>query len=296
MANFGLSALVESYRRDGFVVVDGLLPEWVIEQAQHGVARQHAGERDVELPNGLGYLDWRPGDPPGIRINDYVSLQNEDVRGLVSYPPLAAMAAILSGSPSIRLFHDQIIYKDTAAGATGNDATEIGFHTDRAYWQTCSSDEMLTAWVPLTPCSEITGALSFVRGSHLWPGNDNLANFFAQGHGASLREIAVPAGVDPEVVTLELTPGQVSFHHCRMVHGSAPNRSGAPRCAITVHFQDATNEYVSPPAGRHSVHVNDLLCKRRADGHPDYADSFVSPELFAGTSADAARALEGEPA
>ena len=285
-------ALVDRYRRDGFVVVDGLVSETIVQQAKHGVARHHAGERDVELPNGLGYLDWRPGGPPGIRINDYVSLQNDDVRVLIAYPPLAAMAAILSGSPDIRLFHDQIIYKDSAVEVAETEATEIGFHTDRAYWQTCSSDEMLTAWVPLTPCSEATGALSFIRGSHLWPGNDNLANFFAQGHGASLREIAVPAGMEPEVVTLELTPGQVSFHHCRTVHGSAPNRSGAPRCAITVHFQDASNHYVPPPPGRHSVHVNDLLSRKRPDGLPDYGDTFVSPVLFGGTATDAARVVE----
>ncbi|MEU3650002.1 phytanoyl-CoA dioxygenase family protein [Lentzea sp. NPDC034063] len=290
-----LEVLMENYERDGFVVVDGLLPDAVVEQAQYGVKRHHAGERDVELPSGLGYLDWRPGDPPGIRINDYVSLQNEDVRGLVTYPPIAAMAAILSRSPSIRLFHDQIIYKDHVANPAKVDANVVGFHTDRAYWQTCSSNEMLTAWVPLTPVSEVTGALSFVRGSHRWPGNDNLANFFAQRHGVSLSQIAVPDGVEPEVVTLELTPGQMSFHHCRTVHGSAPNRSAGPRCAITVHFQDETNEYVPPPAGRHSVHVNDLLCKRRGDGNPDYSDSFVSPELFAGSPADAERVLEAGP-
>ncbi|TDU83999.1 phytanoyl-CoA dioxygenase PhyH [Kribbella voronezhensis] len=285
------TSLVERYREDGFVVVDGLLPQAIVDQARHGVSRHHAGERDVELPNGLGYLDWRPGDPPGIRVNDYVSLQNEDVHTLVAFPQLAAMAAVLSESPNIRLFHDQIIYKDPAVAIHSAEVTEIGFHTDRAYWQTCSSDQMLTAWVPLTPCSEETGALSFVRGSHRWPGNDNLANFFAPAHGAALREVIAPSGVVPEVVTLELEPGQVSFHHCRTIHGSAPNRSQAARCAITVHFQDAANDYVLPPPGRHSVHVNDLLSRKRLDGTPDYADTFVSPILFEGTAAEAVQLI-----
>ena len=290
-----LDALVDRYQEDGFVVVDGLIPEAILERARHGVNRHHAGERDVELPTGLGYLDWRADDPLGMRINDYVSLQNEDVKSLVTFPPLAAMAALLSGSASIRLFHDQIIYKDPVNSAPTAADTEIGFHTDRAYWQTCSSDQMLTAWAPLTSCSLETGALSFVRGSHRWLGHDHLANFFATGGNAPLQHVAAPPGVVPEVVTLELEPGQVSFHHCLTIHGSRPNRSKVARCAITVHFQDGLNEYVAPPGGRHSVHVNDLLSRRRGDGTPDYADAFVSPVLFAGTTADAASCLDSGP-
>ena len=276
---------IDHYRRCGYVVVGELLPLDLIEEARHGVERHHAGERDTALPSGLGFLDWQPGDPPGVRINDYASLQNEQIRALVSYPPLAAMAALLCASPSIRLFHDQIIFKDPVDVAVD---TTVGFHTDRAYWHTCSSQEMLTAWVPLTPCALDSGPISVMPGSHLWPGNDELAGFFNQAPEASLGQVKMPSEAPGGAVSLTLRPGQVSFHHCRTVHGSDVNRTVAPRCAITVHLQDATNHYVAPgDRSRRIVHVNDLLSRRSPEGAPDYSDPFVSPVLFEGNSAQA---------
>lgn len=283
--------LIARYQRDGFVVVEDLIPERIIDEALYGVDRHHAGERDTRLPSGLGYLDWHPGDPPGVRINDYASLQNNQIRGLVTYRALAAMAALLSGSATIRLFHDQIIFKDPASDVSAE--TKVGFHTDRAYWQTCSSTEMLTAWIPLTPCTVESGPLAVVRGSHRWPGNDGLAGFFPNEGAGLLDNVKVPPGSSPDVVTLTLQPGQVSFHHCGTVHGSSPNRSPTNRCAATVHFQDASNRYVTPAkSGRRTLHVNDLLCRRGADGLPDYTDPFVSPVLFAGTPSDAIEIIE----
>ena len=281
--------MIDHYRRFGYVVVDDLLPLELIEEARHGVERHHAGERDTALPSGLGFLDWRPGDPLGVRINDYASLQNEQIRALVSYPPIAAAAALLSASPLIRLFHDQIIFKDALESAVD---TTIGFHTDRAYWQTCSSREMLTAWIPLTPCTLDSGPISVMPGSHLWSGNDQLAGFFSQAPEASLGRVEMPSQVRGCVVPLTLRPGQVSFHHCRTVHGSDVNRTATPRCAITVHLQDATNHYVAPSErGRRTVHVNDLLSRHSSEGVPDYADPFVSPVLFEGDSARATKLI-----
>ncbi len=37
--------------------------------------------------------------------------------------------------------------------------------------------------------------------------------------------------------------GHMSFHHCRTYHGSAANRSGRPRRAISFHLQDGDNAY-----------------------------------------------------
>lgn len=286
-----LTALVADYTRDGFVVVDDLVPHELLEEAWYGVQRVHAGERDTTLPSGLGYLDWTPDDPSGTRINDYVSLQNEEIRRLVTHRPIAAMASLLAGSSPIRLFHDQVIYKDPGTPTK----TNVGFHTDRAYWHTCSSLSMLTAWVPLTNCSEEHGPLRVVRGSHLWGTNDDLAGFWTGDGTGRLDGVAAPAPADHEVVTLALQPGQVSFHHCRMVHGSGPNRATGPRCAVTIHLQDADNRYVAPAGrDRRTVHVNDLLCRTGEDGSPDYSDPFVSPVLFDGSRTEAETTVDDE--
>lgn len=280
-----LDEIVADYGRNGYVVVDDLVHEGVLDEALYGVERVHAGERDVSLPTGLGYLDWRPGDNPGTRINDYVSLQNRSVSALVRHPPIAALAALLTGTSEIRLFHDQVIHKDPGCAVE----TSVGLHTDAAYWHTCSSRRMLTAWVPLTDCTMDSGPLAVVPGSHRWPEYDNLAGFWDADGSAGVRS---PSGEPVAPVVLALARGQVSFHHCRTIHGSGPNLSPEPRCAVTVHLQDADNTYVEPPMrGPRTVHVNDLLCRRRDDGAPDYEDPFISPALFRGSPDDAREIL-----
>jgi ectoine hydroxylase-related dioxygenase (phytanoyl-CoA dioxygenase family) len=71
----------------------------------------------------------------------------------------------------------------------------------------------------------------------------------------------------------------VTFHHCRTVHGSGPNRSGAPRRSMAIHLQPADNGY--RPVGDDGLptyHRNDELV-RRADGVPDYTDPRICPVL-----------------
>jgi hypothetical protein len=280
-----LGEIVAVYNRDGYVVVDDLVPEEVLEYALYGVERVHAGERDAALPSGLGYLDWRPGDDPGTRINDYVSLQNGSMAALIRHPPIAALASLLADTSEIRLFHDQVIYKDPGRAAD----TAVGFHTDVAYWHTCSSRKMLTAWIPLNDCSVDSGPLAVVPGSHRWSEYEDLAGFWDTKGSAVVR---APSGEAVTPVVLALARGQVSFHHCRTIHGSGPNLSAEPRCAVTVHLQDADNTYVEPATNRpRSIHVNDLLCRRRDDGTPDYQDPFVSPTLFRGSPDDARETL-----
>lgn len=279
-----LCVLIAAYRRDGYVVVDDLVPTELLDEALYGIERLHVGERDAALPGGLGYLDWRLEDGPGTRINDYASLQNTSVAALVAHAPIAALAALLAETSAVRLFHDQVIYKDPGLASE----TPVGLHTDVAYWSTCSSRKMLTAWVPLTDCTPESGPLAVVPGSHLWDRYDDLAGFWNADRDTPLIS---PSGDPVNPVVLPLSRGQVSFHHCRTIHGSGPNLSAQPRCAVTVHLQDGDNAYVEPEStGPRTVHVNDLLSRRCADGRPDYKDPFVSPRLFTGSPA-AAEAL-----
>lgn len=280
-----LDQIVAAYDRDGYVIVDDLVPEGILDEALYGLERLHAGERDATLPTGLGYLDWRPGDDPGTRINDYVSLQNRSLAELVHHPPIAALASLLAATSSIRLFHDQVIYKDRGRERD----TLVGLHTDVSYWRTCSSQKMLTAWIPLTNCAADTGPLAVIPGSHRWTEYDDLAGFWDADAG---KEVRSPFGEVVAPVVLALTRGQVSFHHCCTIHGSGPNLSSGSRCAVSVHLQDADNTYLEPTAkGPRSVHVNDLLCRRRPEGTPDYHDPFVSPTLFSGSPYDARQIL-----
>ncbi|WP_431951984.1 phytanoyl-CoA dioxygenase family protein [Nocardia lijiangensis] len=266
------------YAEHGWWVSPVIIPEEVLDTAAMGAERHYAGERDHPLLITGGYLDWRPEQGNVLRLNDYVSLQNDDIRALVEFTPIAAIAARLARTPCVRLFHDQLICKPA-----GLDPAEsaVGWHTDIAYWQTCSSRDMLTAWIPFQDCDTEIGALSFLDRSHRRLDTDWMRTFGEQDRDKLVDSLS-EVGVSLERIRLQLRRGQVSFHHCRTIHGSEPNRSDRDRLALAVHFQDAANQYVphTDSSGRRTVHVNDLLCRKDATGDPDYADPDVCPILW----------------
>jgi hypothetical protein len=268
----------EFYREHGWWVSPPIIPDDVLDVAQLGVDRHYAGERDHPLLITGGYLDWRPEHGNVVRLSDYVSLQNEDIRELVMLPTLAMIAARLAGTESIRLFHDQLICKPS--GIAGAESA-VGWHVDAAYWQTCSSRSMLTAWIPFQDCTPDMGALSFIDRSHHRTDTEWMRTFNSRDLQALERSVSAN-GETVRKVSPCLTRGQVSFHHCRTIHGSEVNRSRRDRLALAVHFQDHPNHYVphTDAAGRQTVHINDLLCRKDPDGNPDYCDPAICPVLW----------------
>lgn len=269
---------VAFFRQHGWWVSSWVLPDELLATAGAGIARYYAGERDRRLPEEAGYFDWQPEQGETLQQNGYLSLQIAEIEALVRYPALAASAAVLLGVDGIRLFHDRLIIKPPAVPG---DETALGWHTDRAYWRSCTSTEMLTAWIPFQDTTAEMGSLMVMDGSHRWSGND----WMATSHERDLEDLqrrVSTAGESIRKITVEIMRGQVSFHHCLAVHGSAPNRSAATRVALAVHMQSAENRYqpVYSEAGRLLGHLNDLLCRKDERGYPDYTDPAIFPQLW----------------
>jgi ectoine hydroxylase-related dioxygenase (phytanoyl-CoA dioxygenase family) len=66
---------------------------------------------------------------------------SELVLEFVSSPRLARIAAQLLGVRSVRLYHDQALYKESGGGVTP-------WHADQYYWP-FATDRCVTAWIPL---------------------------------------------------------------------------------------------------------------------------------------------------
>lgn len=266
------------YREHGWWISPVILPEELLDDARHGAERHYAGERDAPLPLSGGYLDWTPEQGEMLRLNDYVSLQNDQIRELLYYPMIAATAGLLSGAKVIRLFHDQLVNKP--AGLPERDSS-VGWHVDAAYWQTATSRSLLTAWIPFQDCDESMGPIAVVDRSHLWPDNEWMKTFNDRDL-EKLEQSFRTNGEKVEKIPLTLKKGQVSFHHCRTIHGSMPNRSRKDRLAFAIHLQDETNRYRKHinAAGKETLHINDLLVRRGPDGLPDYSDPEICPVLW----------------
>ena len=273
MNELALSAQdIDFFQAHGWWLSPRILGEDVLDDLQFGIERYLAGERDWQLPINLREL----GDATPVRQTDYLSLQIKEFRQAIEQKLVASIAARLAGTASVRLFHDQLVTKppyDPTKPAT------VGWHTDKAYWTSCSSENMITAWIPLEDVPEERGPLAVWDRSHHWPGVETLHSFAVMDLG-SIEERFRALGFQPEIVVLPMRRGQVSFHHCRLVHGGFANRTASPRHGYAIHMQDAENRYVDPVSGIHRGHINDLMCRRTIDGYPDYEDPDVFPKLW----------------
>jgi ectoine hydroxylase-related dioxygenase (phytanoyl-CoA dioxygenase family) len=222
--------LVESYRRNGFVRVKGLIPR---EEALHF--------REVALRAAAKTRDLSAGSQIFAQFVN-VWREDEEMRRLTLHPNVAAAAKQLSGVP-LRLWHDQILIK--APGTSKS--TE--FHQDQPYWPHASSPNPISCWIALGDVPVEAGCMTFIAGQQHRTDLriQNLAD------ERSLFEIAPEMRWEPRV-TLPLQAGDATFHHGRCPHMATPNLSIEPRVAHVAIFMDAGTVYT----GAHHV-VTDPL-------------------------------------
>jgi ectoine hydroxylase-related dioxygenase (phytanoyl-CoA dioxygenase family) len=148
------------------------------------------------------------------------------------------------------------------------------------YWKVCSSEQMITAWIPFHDADEQIGTITMIDGSNLWPDNTGELNFFSSDLDGLEKKFNTD-GEPVKKVPMLLKKGQVSFHNCLTIHGSGPNLTDQPRRSIAVHLQDAKNlyqEYVFKN-GEKAWHTNCDFA-RKINGIPDFTDPDVCPVLY----------------
>lgn len=111
----------------------------------------------------------------------------------------------------------------------------VSWHQDLTYWGLDDDEGQVSAWLALGPVNKANGCMRFVPGSHKSEIVDHkdtfdASNFLTRGQEADVE-------IDEEaVVHCELEPGQVSFHHGKLLHASAPNRSGVRRLGLAINY------------------------------------------------------------
>ena len=245
------------------------------------------GARDHQLPTRppkLAY--WQPEHGDVQRHNDYVHYESDAIAKILRKPLLGAVAARLAQVPEIRIFQSTMIYKPPVATEPTN---VVPWHFDKHYWASCTSNRMLTAFIPFHDCGVEMGTITMVDGSHLWReigADDSTVRHFAERDKAQLdvmlAENAAYNNAEVVKVPMEIPKGHMSFHHCRTYHGSGPNRSGRPRRAISLHLQDGANAYQEfrLSNGALAGYNHDSLVRRTEEGHPDYSDPAYCPTLW----------------
>lgn len=208
MAKFLTDQQIEAFERDGYLApVDLMSAEEAAEvrarleaaEARYPEAFAGAGRNNTHLL--FGFLDAVVRDE---RLLDAV----EDLIG-----------------PDILAYGTVIFAKEP-----GNPGF-VSWHQDAAY---AGLDPYpgVTAWLALTPSTVETGCMAMVPGSHRSGRQDHVETF--AGDNILTRGQAIQGVDEAAAVDLILEPGQLSFHHPWVIHGSKANIGSDRRVGFVV--------------------------------------------------------------
>lgn len=237
------SDLVEQFQRDGFVVVPDLFTTEELER--FGAAVDAAVEQDR-----LEEREWSQKRTERGR-DSFLQCTNlwtryPDVLPWTCHPRLAQAAGELLRVDSVRLWHDQALYKQPGGRRTDP-------HQDHPYWPIEEADQV-TAWVPFEGSTMTGGAMAYYPGSHR-VGLARFVDIFGEVDPDDIGEDPALQGTDP--VHVEVPRGGVAFHHGLTAHFAEPNATERARRVHTViYFADGCHRSAT---GRHPAVDQDSI-------------------------------------
>lgn len=211
----------DAFRRDGFVRLAAVLPADLLAGYGREITRL-----TLALTSERRELSAR-----GTYDRAFLQVMNlwrssEVVRRFVFGRRLAGIAAELLGVSSVRLYHDQSLYKEPGGGITPA-------HSDQYYWP-LASDRTVTAWIPLQAVPPEMGPLEFYAGSHRFELHRDLPI-------SDESERAITAAMERQGFPRVAEPfgfGDVSFHAGWTFHRAGPNATDRPRSVMTIIYMD----------------------------------------------------------
>ncbi len=229
---------VEFFHANGYVVGGKLLePDEVIELRDR-LDAVLAGRSDtggkVEYAETL-----EKADPAQGGVLQVVNIWKQDslFRRHHGRPRLKAMARQLSGSDTLRIFHDQILSKPPRNGKC------VAWHQDYGYWQMVAPADLLTCWVALDDATVANGCMHVIPGSHAWGLVEEKTFLGGDDPESLLKKVTPPPGAKMDKVAVEIPAGHCMWHHCLTLHGTYENRTDRPRRAVITHLMPGHCRY-----------------------------------------------------
>ncbi len=170
----------------------------------------------------------------GAFIEDFCNWNRiESMERFIRESPAAAIAAELTGSSTIRLYHDHMLVKEPGT------QQRTPWHQDQPYYNVAGSQNA-SMWFPVDPVPRLS-SIEFIAGTHRGPWFmprtflDAQAKWFPEGSLAEPPDFAA----DPDrwaVLGWELEPGDAIFFHMATVHGAGGVEGPNRRRVLSVRF------------------------------------------------------------
>ncbi len=211
---------VEAYRRDGALCLKGHFADWV------GPLRAGV-ERNIAEPGPVA-TEHKLDDGRGRFFEDYCNWQRiPEYRAFVMDSPAAAIAARLTGSTRVQIFHEHLLVKEPGTGKA------TPWHHDMPYY-CVRGEQVVSFWLALDPVP-LTVSPTFVAGSHRW-GRLYYPRLFDDGTdypftGAGYETVP---DIDAErdrhrILAWAMAPGDALAFHFLTLHAAPGNESAYRR-------------------------------------------------------------------
>ncbi|XZE56758.1 phytanoyl-CoA dioxygenase family protein [Planctomycetaceae bacterium SH139] len=216
---------LESFQRDGFVIVPGLLDQ---DETQR-LADTARADREMESQSTA-----RSDATGGTTLLTVRDALRDDIYSRIARSPkiVPAMAAFLGDE--VYHYHHKLMLKEPRVGGAWE------WHQDYGYWYNygCLYPHMGSCYIAIDRATRANGCLQVIPGSH---------HLGRLEHG----KVGGQTGADPERVAailerlplryVEMEPGDGLFFHGNVLHRSDANTSPDPRWSLIVCYNIKSN-------------------------------------------------------
>ncbi len=209
---------LEFYKENGYIVVEDVVDAATREAMKAVIADLIAKAAGLATHNEI--YDLEPShtpERPRVRRIKKPTLVHPVFDRVVKSPSMVSILTALLG-PNVRVHGSKLNMKDPEYGSP------VEWHQDWAFYPHTNVD-LLAIGVMLEDITDDNGPLLVLPGTHRGPVQDHHVDGYFCG------------AIDPTAAKLDFSrmvacpgkAGSCSFHHVRLVHGSAENTSNRPR-------------------------------------------------------------------
>ena len=230
---------IAAYERDGVVAIRSALAQGWIYRLRDAV------QELIEDPGPRMTKDASKG---GCYIYDtFMWTRSADLRELHQSSPLPEMAARLMRSEKTFLLVDSMFIKEAGTRQS------LEWHQDQPVgWY--NGQQVCAIWIPLDDVTLESGAVEYVRGSHLagqWyiAPKQNKDLFGSKGSPDAPMPDIDNHRPELDIIHFDTQPGDVLFHNLLVLHGSPANTASRRRRALSLRYGGDDATFAIRPGG-----------------------------------------------
>lgn len=226
---------IDTFQRDGVVIVRGLFKDWV-DTIRAGI------DRNMAEPSKFAAENLKPGEG-GRFFDDYCNWQRiPEFEEVIRKSPAAAVAADLMKSKSVQMFHDHVLVKEPGT------SKPTPWHQDGPYYFV-EGQQTVSFWSPMDPVHE--ASLRCVAGSHNWEKQVLPTRWLAETDfypdSDAYMPVPDPDAEGMDVREWQMEPGDAVAFNYLTLHGARGNSTQNRRRAFSLRLVGDDARYVERP-------------------------------------------------